>query len=165
MFQGTQASSQYSNSSQPPFANNAALTQQTPRNQPQGGISYGQPSAIGNSASATSKLETSPALAFMGLPNSIHSSANSRTGAVEYFQTRLIEVELQRNEWGFGINLGDSNGIVRVQGCRSNPDGTPSPVQQNNLIQPGDVIYKVQNIILSGKDPLSLVGMKIHDDV
>ena len=157
MFQGTQASSQYPNSSQQPFANNSPVSPQTTRNQQQGGISYGQSGAGGNSASTTPKLESSPALAVMGLPNSIHSSANSRTGAVEYFQTRLIEVELQRNEWGFGINLGDSNGIVRVQGCRSNPDGTPSPVQQNNLVQPGDVIYKVQNLILNGKDPLALV--------
>lgn len=140
------------------------MSQQTTRAQQQGGSSYGQSNAVSNSTPPTPKLETSPALAFMGLPNSIHSSANPHTGAVEYFQTRLIEVELQRNEWGFGINLGDSNGIVRIQGCRSNPDGTPSPVQQNNSVRPGDVIYKVQNLILNGKDPLTLVGLEVEDD-
>ena len=102
--------------------------------------------------------EKNAATALMGFPNSIRSVTNPRTGQVEYYQTRLIVTDLQKNEWGFGINLGDSDGVVRIQGCRPNPDGTQSPGQLNPDIKVNDVLYKVQNILLTGKNPLNVVG-------
>lgn len=96
----------------------------------------------------------------MGFPNSVRSITNARTGQVEYYQTQLIVTDLKKNEWGFGINLGDSDGVVRIQGCRSNPDGTKSPGQLNPDIKVGDVLYKVQNTLLTGKTPLNVVGVR-----
>lgn len=99
----------------------------------------------------------------MGLPNSVRVVQNAVTGLNEYVQTQLVEIDLQRNQWGFGINLNDTNGVVRVQGCRSNPDGTPSPGQINNLIRTGDAIYKVQDVLITGNDPLNLVGDGLNE--
>ena len=107
--------------------------------------------------SRTSPVESNAAIKLMGVPNSIGVVWNTSTGQNDYFQTQLIEVSLNRNQHGFGINLGDENGVVRIQGCRPNPDGTPSPGQLNNLIRPRDVIYKVQNIVIEGPDPLNKV--------
>ena len=101
--------------------------------------------------------EKNAATALMGFPNSIRSVTNPRTGQMEYLQTQLIVTDLQKNEWGFGINLGDSDGVVRIQGCRPNPDGTQSPGQLNPDIKVNDVLYKVQNILLTGKNPLNVV--------
>lgn len=104
--------------------------------------------------------EKNAATALMGFPNSVRSITNARTGQVEYYQTQLIVTDLKKNEWGFGINLGDSDGVVRIQGCRSNPDGTKSPGQLNPDIKVGDVLYKVQNTLLTGKTPLNVVGVR-----
>ena len=104
-----------------------------------------------------SLVESNPAIKLMGVPNSINVVWNTSTGQNDYIQTQLVEVSLNRNQYGFGINLGDENGVVRIQGCRPNPDGTPSPGQLNNLIRPRDVIYKVQNIVIEGPEPLSKV--------
>ena len=103
-------------------------------------------------------FEKSAATAVMGMPNSIFKKVNPQTGNTEFYQTQVVMVDIQRNEYGFGINLGDNDGVVRIQGCRSNPDGTPSPVQMNPNIRPGDVIYKVQDKVLTGSNPLGLVG-------
>ena len=103
-------------------------------------------------------FEKSAATAAMGMPNSIFKKVNPQTGNTEFYQTQVVTVDIQRNEYGFGINLGDNDGVVRIQGCRSNPDGTPSPVQMNPNIRPGDVIYKVQDKVLTGSNPLGLVG-------
>ena len=102
-------------------------------------------------------FEKSAATAVMGMPNSIFKKVNQQTGNTEFYQTQVVTVDIQRNEYGFGINLGDNDGVVRIQGCRSNPDGTPSPVQMNPNIRPGDVIYKVQDKVLTGSNPLGLV--------
>lgn len=109
-------------------------------------------------------FEKSAATAVMGMPNSIFSKTNPQTGRTEYYQTQLIVVDIQRNEYGFGINLGDNDGVVRIQGCRPNPDGSPSPVQMTPNIHPGDVIYKVQNKVLTGSNPLGVVGMSSADE-
>lgn len=118
----------------------------------------GVPANPGNSS-----LEPTQALLLMGLPNSVRVVQNAVTGLNEYVQTQLVEIDLQRNQWGFGINLNDTNGVVRVQGCRSNPDGTPSPGQINNLIRTGDAIYKVQDVLITGNDPLNLVGDGLNE--
>ena len=57
-----------------------------------------------------------------------------------------------------GTVLQVSDGVVRIQGCRPNPDGTQSPGQLNPDIKVNDVLYKVQNILLTGKNPLNVVG-------
>lgn len=132
--------------------------QQSQQSQYQQQNSYG---AVGNQESNLSSFPTyekNAATALMGFPNSVRSVTNARTGQVEYYQTQLIVTDLKKNEWGFGINLGDSDGVVRIQGCRANPDGTKSPGQLNPDIKVGDVLYKVQNTLLTGKTPLNVVG-------
>lgn len=93
----------------------------------------------------------------MGFPDSVRQITNPVTNKPEYVQTKMIVVELKSNQYGYGINLNDSDGVVRIQGSRPNPDGTPSPSQQNPNIKPGDVIYRVQNAVLGGSNPLNIV--------
>lgn len=93
----------------------------------------------------------------MGFPGSIRKVHNPKTGLIEYRQTVMIVTELHKNQWGFGINLNDNDGVVRIQAKRPNPDKTPSPVQQNPNIHENDVIYKVQNAVLGVSSPLNLV--------
>lgn len=152
MYSNTQPSNQYPSTYQRLYPNGSAMQQSSVR---QSGTPYG--SGMSQRSSSGSALESSPALAMMGLPNSIHSTTTEH--GTEYYQTKMIEVELERNAWGFGINLGDANGIVRIQGCRHNPDGTPSPVEKSNIVHPGDVIYKIQNTVITGKEPLGLVSV------
>ena len=102
-------------------------------------------------------LERTPATAMMGFPGEIRQITNPKTQQVEVVQTCMIVVELQSNQWGYGINLNDSDGVVRIEGKRANNDGTPSPAQQNSNIEKGDVIYKVQNVVLGGNNPLNVV--------
>lgn len=102
-------------------------------------------------------LERTPATAMMGFPGEIRQITNPKTQQVEVVQTCMIVVELQSNQWGYGINLNDSDGVVRIEGKRPNSDGTPSPAQQNSNIEKGDVIYKVQNVVLGRNNPLNVV--------
>ena len=102
-------------------------------------------------------LERTPATAMMGFPGEIRQITNPKTQQVEVVQTCMIVVELQSNQWGYGINLNDSDGVVRIEGKRANNDGTPSPAQQNSNIEKGDVIYKVQNVVLGRNNPLNVV--------
>lgn len=140
------------------YAGMSQQNQQSQQSQYQQQNPYG---AVANQASNVSSFPTyekNAATALMGFPNSVRSVTNARTGQVEYYQTQLIVTDLKKNEWGFGINLGDSDGVVRIQGCRANPDGTKSPGQLNPDIKVGDVLYKVQNTLLTGKTPLNVVG-------
>lgn len=105
------------------------------------------------------QLERTPATALMGFPGSVRQIQNPVTNQSEYVQTKMIVVELKSNQYGYGINLNDNDGVVRIQGSRSNPDGTPSPSQQNPNIKPNDVIYKVQNVVLGANSPLNLVSL------
>lgn len=102
-------------------------------------------------------LQRTPATAAMGFPGSIRKVHNPKTGMIEYRQTVMVVTELHKNQWGFGINLNDNDGVVRIQAKRPNPDKTPSPVQQNPNIHENDVIYKVQNAVLGVSSPLNLV--------
>lgn len=154
MYSNSQPSSQYQNVYQRLYSNGPMMQQSSAR---QNGAQFAGGMAQ-RPTSGAAPLESSPALAMMGLPNSIHSTTTEH--GTEYYQTKMIEVELERNAWGFGINLGDANGIVRIQGCRHNPDGTPSPVEKSNIVHPGDVIYKIQNTVITGKEPLGLVGLE-----
>ena len=101
-------------------------------------------------------IERTPATALMGFPGEIRQITNPKTQQPELVQTQMIEVELQSNKWGYGINLNDSDGVVRIEGKRANSDGTPSPAQQNTNIEKGDVIYKVQNVVLGRNNPLNV---------
>lgn len=103
-------------------------------------------------------LERTPATALMGFPDSVRQVTNAQTNQTEYLQTKMITVELKSNEHGYGINLNDSDGVVRIQGSRPNPDGTPSPSMQNPNIQQGDVIYRVHNVVLGSNNPLNVVS-------
>ena len=108
-------------------------------------------------------LERTPATAMMGFPGEIRQITNPKTQQVEVVQTCMIVVELQSNQWGYGINLNDSDGVVRIEGKRANNDGTPSPAQQNSNIEKGDVIYKVQNVVLGGNNPLNVVRTMLEN--
>ena len=92
------------------------------------------------------------ALKVMGMPGSIHQRET------QYYQTKMFVVKLVSNNYGYGINLDESDGgVVRIMGCRPNPDGTPSPSMQNSNIKQGDAIYKVQDTVLKGPNVLNQV--------
>ena len=122
-----------------------------------GGVSQVQQQSQQQQQQQQVVLERTPATAMMGFPGEIRQITNPKTQQVEVVQTCMIVVELQSNQWGYGINLNDSDGVVRIEGKRANNDGTPSPAQQNSNIEKGDVIYKVQNVVLGGNNPLNVV--------
>ena len=122
-----------------------------------GGVSQVQQQSQQQQQQQQVALERTPATAMMGFPGEIRQITNPKTQQVEVVQTCMIVVELQSNQWGYGINLNDSDGVVRIEGKRANNDGTPSPAQQNSNIEKGDVIYKVQNVVLGGNNPLNVV--------
>ena len=144
--------------STPPIMNNAAANNYG-YNQSTGTYdnSSNEQNQMINQQMNSINLERTPATALMGFPNSVRQVTNTTTNQTEYLQTRMITVELKSNEHGYGINLNDSDGVVRIQGSRPNPDGTPSPSMQNPNIQQGDVIYRVANVVLGSNKPLDVV--------